>query len=276
MVHLAASSQNLSEELDKIQKENEMETSSSKLKVANTTNQQLKKAITTLTIKSKAEYQTNFRSIISQNLKVKTAFGNYSNIASTLTRLTINNCELTRVSSSIFELYQLTHLDLSANKLSTFDNFVLKRLEELNLSQNEIKTIGKNIQLPKLISLDLSFNKLNVIDRHFCANFKTLARIRLNNNEIRCFSAKFGYSLCSLQMLNASYNKLVNIPFSLSHLRLEMLELNDNPFDTSLPNSFNLNSALKTFPRLVELCARQIINKKFFFNYLFFFLRNPV
>jgi len=265
MVHLAASSQNLSGELDKLQKENEMEmeTSNSKVKVANSTNQQLKKAITTLTIKSKAEYQTNFRSIISQNLKVKTAFGNYSNIASTLTRLAINNCELTNVNSSIFELYQLTHLDLSGNKLSKLDNFVLKRLEELNLTQNEIKTIGRNIQLPKLISLDLSFNKLYVIDRHFCANFRSLARLRLNNNEIVCFSAKFGYSLSSLQTLNASCNKLVNMPHSLSYLRLEMLELNDNPFETSLPNSQSLNSTLKTFPRLVELCARQITNRKY-------------
>ena len=56
LISLAATSDNLKDELSKIESN----------KAAS---QQVKKPVTSLTIKSKSEYATNFRAIISQNLK---------------------------------------------------------------------------------------------------------------------------------------------------------------------------------------------------------------
>lgn len=227
----------------------------------NKADQQLKKPTTSLVVKSRKEYNQNFKSIISQNLKIKTKLGNKNTIAEYLVKLVINSCELKKIDPAIFDLVNLTHLDLSQNKLTEIDNFCLNELEELNLSQNEISLIGKNIKLPKLVSLDFSNNKLVTITKSFCLCFKSVSILKLNNNLITSFYTNFGYFFVCLKNFYASNNKLINLPFSVSHLRLEMLELNDNPFEFS-PVQNNMNNNTVTFPSLVELCARQVVNKK--------------
>ena len=224
--------------------------------------EQLKKPTTSLIIKSKSEYASNFKAVISQNLKIKTKIGaEKNNFAANLVKLVISNCELKNIDKSIFDLLSLTHLDMSENKLTHIDSFRLERLEELNLSQNSITTFGKDIFLPRLVSLDISHNKLTIIDKKFCINFKNVSKMRVNNNLLTSICHNFGYFFMNLKLFYGSNNQLSNLPYSWSHMRLEMLELNDNPFVYALTIP-NVSMASKKFPTLVELSARQVVNKK--------------
>ena len=275
IVHLAGQSANISDELDKLKLKpgtsscadvvmEDVSNNSTKENKPNSKDQantKLKKPTTTLTIKSRSEYMSNFRAVISQNLKIKTTIGTVNSFAANLVKLTINNAELKRIDPSIFELENLNYLDMSNNKLTTLDNFSFKKLEELNLSHNEIDSIGKMIHLPKLINLDLNTNKLIKIDDSFCNNFKTLSKLNLSNNYLKYINCNFGYKIFYLKFLYMSGNQLSSLPYSMSHLRLEMLELHDNPFEYTLIVP-NLNISHKKFPTLVEICSRFVINKK--------------
>ena len=229
---------------------------------SNQPEQQLKKPTTSLIVKSKSEYNSNFKAVISQNFKIKTKIGgDKANLAGTLVKLVLNSCELKKIDASVFELVNLTHLDVSCNKLAKIDDFYLERVEELNFSQNEIVFIGKNVRTPRLVSLDLSHNKLKAIDRKFCLNFKSISKLRITNNLIAGICTSFGFNFTSLKHFYASSNQLKVLPYSCSHLRLEMLELHENPFEYShLAPNFSLE--FKNFPTMVELCARSVVNKR--------------
>ena len=104
MIHLAGNSVNIADELNKIPHSEAAATtsgaSSSKENLKPSSEKgskdakmmEFKKPTTSLTIKSKSEYFTNFRAVISQNLKIKTAIGTKNNqLTTTLVKLTINN-----------------------------------------------------------------------------------------------------------------------------------------------------------------------------------------
>lgn len=224
-----------------------------------------KKSITTLTIKSRNEYLSNYRAVISQNLKIKTSIASIPTF--NLTKLVINNCELKTIDSSIFDFVQLNHLDFSNNKLTMLDNFKIKSLSELILSNNKIKQIGKNIYLPKLVNLDLSHNQLEFLDQNFCLNFRNVARLRINSNKIRNLTKKFGNYMQHLVCLYANNNQFTNLPFSFSHLRTESVELNDNPFEFTIYSNINSQTNEVKFPTLMEICARNVVNKQIRYSF---------
>lgn len=254
---MGATSLNISDELEKLQASTGL--SNQKKDTSKESDQQLKKPTTSLIIKSKSEYSSNFKAIISQNLKIKTKIGGEkSNLSETLVKLVLNNCELKNIDAAVFELINLTHLDVSSNKLTNLNNFKLERLEELNCSQNEICFIGPNVHTPRLTSLDLSFNKLTKLDKSFCLNFKTIVKLRITNNLIANVWSNFGHGFMSLKNFYASNNQLKSLPYSCSHMRLEMLELHDNPFVFTQVTP-NLNVKFQT---MVEICARQVLNKR--------------
>ena len=256
---MGSTSLSISDELEKLQAST---LSSSQKKDSSKESDQLKKPTTSLIVKSKSEYSSNFKAVISQNLKIKTKIGGVkTNLSETLVKLVLNNCELKSIDPSVFDLVNLTHFDLSSNKLTKIDNFILERLEDLNLSQNEIVFIGQNVRTPRLTSLDLSFNKLTKLDKIFCLNFKTIAKFRVTNNALHTLWNNFGYSFMSLKNFYASSNQLKCLPYSCSHMRLEMLEMHDNPFEFTQV-ALNLSTEFKKFPTMVELCAREVLNKK--------------
>lgn len=258
MVHLAEKCDDLTKELESIQAKLNESKASSTIKSTDSV-AQFKKPVTTVTIKSKSEYSAKFYSTISQNLKIKANTPKESELLH-LTRLVINNCDLKTIHASIFDLKLLTHLDMSNNKLTQLDDFKLFPLVELNLAQNDIKTIGQNIYLPRLISLDLSYNKLEFVSKRFCEKFANISLLRLNNNQIRRVYVNFGYFMKNLIHLYGSHNRFDQLPYSFSHLRLETLELNDNPLTSYSPLVYNGTNG--KFPTLVELSARAIINRK--------------
>ncbi|CAF0726258.1 unnamed protein product [Brachionus calyciflorus] len=266
IVHIATTSNDFSQELDKIKSKLQAESScpgrciKPLVKEMPSTTPQFKKTITSLVIKSRDEYLSNYRAIISQNMMIKTSISTIPTL--NLLKLVINNCGLKTIDTSVFEFTQLNHLDMSNNKLSILDNFKLGTLVELNLSQNQITNIGHNIYVPKLINLDLSHNQLEYLDQNFCINFRSVAKLRINNNKIRAVSNKFGDYMQHLKYLYANNNHLVNLPFSFSHLRMDTIELNDNPFEFLIFSNNKTDKNEASFPSLVELCARNVVNKK--------------
>ena len=268
MVHLASTSEKFAEEVGKLAQQL-AETSSNpsavlpsgahgqalkELAQPSAPVGQLKKPTTNLIIKSKKEYLSNFRLFIANNHKTGEA-------ALTLTRLTINNCELRRLDPCLLKLVNLQQLDLSTNKLNTFDHIEYKHLQQLNLSNNELTFVGDTIHLPKLVAVDLSNNKLRGLNKKFCVNFKSVHTLRLNNNQICYISDKIGNYMLALKHFYANNNQMANLPFSFSYLRLEMLELNNNPFEY-VENVSDLSLLPRIFPSMAELCARQVVNQK--------------
>ena len=274
MVHLASTSEKFAEEVDKLAQQL-ADTSSNPASVLPsgahgqalielvqpTVSGQLKKPTTNLIIKSKKEYLSNFRLFIANNFKIIMGIHKTGEAALTLTRLTINNCELRRLDPCLLKLVNLQHLDLSNNKLNTFDHIEYKHLQQLNLSNNELTIVGDTLQLPKLVAVDLSNNKLRGLTKKFCVNFKSVHTLRLNNNQIAYISDKFGNHMLTLKHFYANNNQMSSLPFSFSYLRLEMLELNNNPFEYT-QNISDLNLLPRIFPSMVELCARQVVHQK--------------
>lgn len=270
VVHLSKKSIDLTKELEIIQKQQQQtdpktkQTSATNLadnksKIAQSPQQQVyKKPITSLIVKSKSEYLCKFQPLLSQMLKTKTSLGEFDLL--NLTKLVLNKCELKTIHSAVFQLKQLQHLDLSENKFSQIDEFKFDRLVDLNLAQNEIKHIGDNCSLPKLSNLDLSSNKLDYLSKKFFTIFRKVTKLRLNANNIKAFHSDFGYQMANLIHLFAANNQLKQLPFSVTSLRLETLELNDNPLESELLQIMGNKSG--TFPTLVELSARKVVDKR--------------
>jgi hypothetical protein len=251
LISLAATNENLKDELNSIESASEN---------GSTINQQIKKPVTSLTIKSKNEYNVNFRAIISQNLKIKSSLDNNKSSLHLL-KLVINNCELQHINAAIFKLDHLNHLDLSNNKLELLDNFHIDSLNDLIMSNNQLKSIGKNCKLPKLVNLILDNNNLSLIDHAFCKNFSNVSKLILNRNKIKYLHHKFGYYFSRLKHFEANHNELDVLPFSFSYLRLNMLDLMNNSYQyISLITRIVENK--KKFPTLVELAGRSVVNKK--------------
>lgn len=256
LISLASKSENIETELNKLQ----LNVLGERQLQKSVQDKPLKKPITTLTVKSRSEYFTNYKSIISQNLNVNSRTNTASLL--NLTKLVITTSDLRVVDKTLFELKQLVHLDLSQNKLPVLDDFELPELAELILSQNEIARIGRNIRLPKLVLLDMSFNKLTSLNRTFCHVFKHISRLKVNNNQITSLDHSFGLYFNHLTYLYMNSNQLVNLPYSFSYIRFDNLELHENPFDQIQTVIANQASRVSKFPTLVELCARHVVNNK--------------
>ena len=85
----------------------------------------------------------------------------------------------------------------------------------------------------------------------------------LDDNQIICLNNRFGYYLKWLKTLNLRGNLLKHLPYSITNLRLDMLELDNKGFDGEqvfIDHNENLKHNL--FPKLVELTARVIMNSK--------------
>jgi Leucine-rich repeat (LRR) protein len=221
-----------------------------------------KKPIRTLTINSKTEYLANLSVLSTLSKKANSIIESRNSIHRNLTKLTINQSELQGLQNWIFEMKNLIYLDLNHNRLKHFDDFKHESLKELFLAHNELNTIGRNISLPKLINLDLSNNQLIKLDAYFNLNFKDLLRLRINNNKIKCIHHDFGYLFQSLKYFYANDNEFSYMPYSLKLLRLEMLELHNNPFQSSNPSNASSFISNQQFPMLVEICARFVVNQK--------------
>jgi len=91
-----------------------------------------------------------------------------------LVNLNLSYINLAELEPNAFDgLNKLEELNLSCNNLTELNKFPkLAKLVELNLEKNQIKSMEKNVfeRLRKLTNLNLSHNKVSV----FCAHFQTI------------------------------------------------------------------------------------------------------
>ena len=157
--------------------------------------------------------------------------------------------------------------------------FALSHLQSLNLSDNCIKVIPEEINTLGLIELKLAGNRITEFPVGLCFNvltntlrtldlsrncisripfqfqhYKNLVTLRIECNELQLLPRSFG-KLGNLRFLFASSNKLLVLPHSFSSLRLESLDLFNNPFKASglVKRCSNLS-----LPTLVEIAGRMV------------------
>ncbi|KAL8190260.1 UNVERIFIED_CONTAM: hypothetical protein K2H54_046396 [Gekko kuhli] len=138
------------------------------------------------------------------------------------------------------ELKCLENLDISDNSLSylpkeVFDGLPLK-LQHLNLSNNKLKTFnwGKLQVLKNLKILDLSNNQLTTVPRELSNCSGALQTFTMHHNRIKKLSENFLRGAFQLRYLDLSFNKIRTIrnssfPQNVIN-NLNKLLLNGNPF----------------------------------------------
>lgn len=148
--------------------------------------------------------------------------------------LVISNCYMKKFDRRILLLKELTSLSLSDNIFKEIPLGItnMAKLSELSLVNNNINEIDwKLISGPLSVSLrflDLRNNNLEYLPSTFCG-FRNLVHLKLDGNKLGLLPQRIG-NLANLRFLTASANKLKLLPFSLRNLRLESLDLSNNPF----------------------------------------------
>ncbi len=165
---------------------------------------------------------------------------------------------LNRIDTRILKLKNIQNVDLSNNCIKTLPECIKEvRLVELKLSGNKIAEFPETICLGELTKslkvLDLARNELTFLPHQFPC-FKSLVQLRLDCNQLQVLPRTFGKML-SLKYFSASNNKLVVLPPSFPKLSLDSLDLFSNPFSAS-----GLIRTCKTLslPSLKEIAGRFI------------------
>jgi len=180
---------------------------------------------------------------------------------SALTKLAINNCGLLRIEARILQIKGLTCLNLADNQIKEIHCRMarLSTLSEIVLRGNRIREFPPSLCNGVLVSslrlLDLSQNEIKLLPVAFCS-FKSLVHLKLDRNQLHMLPVNIG-EISSLRFLSASHNQLTVLPYSLSKLRLESIDMSENPFlDQS---NWNIVSKL-VVPSLKE-CAGIAVRK---------------
>lgn len=111
------------------------------------------------------------------------------------------------------------------------DDFDLNQLASLNLSRNLLTSISNISELTNLKDLDLSFNKLEILDKNAFLELKLLERVSLGHNRIKnlyFFHFKTNY----LEYLDISYNNLGLFQLNVTFPKLKDLHIEGNNLTT--------------------------------------------
>jgi Leucine-rich repeat (LRR) protein len=153
-----------------------------------------------------------------------------------------------------FDLPNLQYLDLSDNKLTKVPAFDLPNLQGLYLYDNSLTKVPA-FDLPNLQILDLSHNKLTEVPAFDLPNLQTLSLSNNNLTEIPAFD------LPNLHTLYLSNNNLTEIP-AFDLLNLQYLYLDNNKLTEV--QAFNIPN-LKIFDlqnnKLTELTKKEAKEK---------------
>lgn len=157
----------------------------------------------------------------------------------TLKTLSLTDNKLQNLYDKSFQgLGNLEILDLSHNKLRNLPPrtfFVLKSLKTLSLSHNAIENLeGEIFSVPKLQTLDVSFNSILQIGLNVFGNTLNLRTLNMSNNSIIKIE---DYKIDSLEELDLSFNKNVTVdPYAFTKLKsLKWLSLSSNNLEEVPP-----------------------------------------
>lgn len=184
-----------------------------------------------------------------------------------LATLIVNNCNLKKIESRIFQLSHLVTLNLADNKLVTVpaDWSSLPNLGELILSRNALISLPSRMLTTlhrTLNTLDLSFNQLTELPSSLI-EVTGLSVLKVDSNQLT--SLPHGLSrLGRLKRLSASHNRITELPADvrLFKHRLENVDFFDNAFSPPVFGnrvvSINDEDGPSKLPTLFELSSRSI------------------
>jgi hypothetical protein len=126
-----------------------------------------------------------------------------------------------------FDPSQIYELNLSENQISSFEN-IYPNLHRLNISKNKLKSIQTNVELSKLVSIDLSYNFVeDVSDLLQKSNF--LIHFNCSRNNIKSLDClPRGQKYSRLRVLNASFNEIHSVQNLKNAIFLEDINLSYN------------------------------------------------
>ena len=128
----------------------------------------------------------------------------------------MSNNMITEIDENLFaNLSHLINLNFSGNKLRYFPRSIrcMNNLVELDISKNELINIPDElIYLKNLKKLNISYNKIQLIQMNLFANLFSLEELYCNNNLITNMQGINNYtifnSIQNLKILDISYNQL--------------------------------------------------------------------
>lgn len=187
-----------------------------------------------------------------------------SGFPSTLQKLTIQCCNLTRIGRDVLTLENLVFLNVNDNKLKTLP----KELNALPLRHlvaltNEIEVLpaelfGRRLR-NSLEFLDLSSNRLTVLPDTL-SSLPKLTALVARNNSLKKLPDALGFtpSLCILDVTN---NELAYLPASLMQLALDWISVWNNPLSRDLPVDAPEEDASRQQPlSLLDLAAQATLH----------------
>lgn len=169
------------------------------------------------------------------NLKVETLQKNMFIDAKNLQHLMAPQNHLTEIPALLF-IYakKLIEVNFSNNTISRVNSLAFvgaEKLEILDLSLNKIDHLdATTLNLPKLLTLDLSHNNLPIIEDHTFDNMTNLRNLNLSFNPIGNLKIEIFAHLTNLMELNLKRTNITAIQlgtFSHQH-RLKLLDLSEN------------------------------------------------
>jgi len=192
--------------------------------------------------------------------------------ASGATKLYLGGMRITTLPPEIFQLLNLTVLDLRHNQFSSLPPEICKltNLTELNLWNNRLSDQYSAIcQLPNLTVLDLRNNQFSSLPPEIC-KLKDLTKLNLYGNYISSLPREID-QLTKLTWLNLGHNHFNRLPSEIGKLtKLTKLDLRHSQFSSLPPEICKLtklkelnlsNNEFNTLP--LEIC--QLTNLQLLF-----------
>lgn len=156
----------------------------------------------------------------------------------TMSALQLRNNKLGSINSSIFHLCaNVKDLDLQRNQINSIDEGAFRSMKELKfltLSDNKLRSVpAATRNLPNLIELDLSKNKINALHCDNFANITKLQRLKLSANSISALPSCVFKDVTKLQVLKLQNNSIsqLNGAFKMYLPNLKQLHLNSNKLE---------------------------------------------
>ena len=174
----------------------------------------------------------------------------------------ISNNMITEIDENLFtNLSHLININFSGNKLKYFPRSIkyMTNLLELDISKNELMNIPDEfIYLKNLKKLNISYNKIQLIQMNLFSNLLSLEELYCNNNLITNMQSLNNYtifnSIPNLKILNISYNQLQEYIIFKQIPNLEKINISYN----KLKNILGLSSC----PKLIEIdCSNNNIKQ---------------
>lgn len=121
---------------------------------------------------------------------------------------------------NITTLRKLKVLDLSRNELKSIPESLnnMKELTSINFSSNQIEDMPKIGDLPNLIIIDISNNKLKSFLDVESANLPHLTDLKLKSNLIESIPSCIGQKLSSLKNFDISDNQITVVPGEVANI----------------------------------------------------------